>query len=368
MKKILILIILFIVTSSLSQTRTKAVSIINTTKVLNSKTNISLAGDGSKIVLPINLPKNTVDLFYAFSTQGNSGNSSKLNLLIQVAATIKAGALGKALVSQLKIPPGSGKINIYLMDSNYKTAFLSDSNREVLYYEGLSEKNATEGKKNIKQLLNGNYSLGIENPSIFNSLKVNIEVVAIVKEESMKNGWTSSVKQNLYNKFKRHFTKKFSNQLNKFELNNLTSCIMLDITSSYTPDEINAYADYELNNVFSRFLDKCIDKLNFKNLNLVNPSENINEKYLIGKWGFEKTPIKGIRYLTMYETGLLNVTYKNGNIGFGYWILNGNIIKFVINSGNTTNEYIIFELTNKIFKHKHIKSNTIIIANKIGKF
>ena len=53
---------------------------------------------------------------------------------------------------------------------------------------------------------------------------------------------------------------------------------------------------------------------------------------------------------------------------YGNWELTENILKFIFDFGKTIDEYIVIELTDKTFKYKSLKEQTIWEANKTGNY
>ncbi|PKG41766.1 hypothetical protein [Psychroflexus sp. MES1-P1E] len=360
MKKIFTLIFALIAFTSYSQTY-KAVKITETTKLLHSGVN-SLIGGVSRVALPINLPENTVEWYYSFSTTAGSSRSSTLNLAVQVAAYASTGPMGSTIAKGLKVPPGNGEVDVSLITSDSKSAFLSKNDDLVKRYSDLSEISTTQSVKTINNLLTGSYYLGLRNPSSYESVSVTIEVVAMVKVEATTNGWTATKKQEAYINFNQPFKNLFKGQLKQPEIDSFTGCFMSKITSNYTPYQLSAFAEYELNDILAKFGDKCSEELNINFDNVAVPQQNINKDNLIGKWKDQNSTF------TIYENGTILLIFDNGKSLFGNWELTENKLKFVFDFGKTIDEYIIIELTDKIFKYKGTKEPTLWSADKIGNY
>ncbi len=360
MRKIFTLSLILVSFTLFSQTY-KTVKLIKTTKVLNSGGN-SLIGGISRVTEHIELPKNTVEWYYSFSTIAGSSGSSTLNLAIQVAAYASTGPLGSTVAKELKVPPGNGKVDVLLITPDSKSAFLSKNDDLVKRFSDLSEISATQSVKKITNLLEGSYYLGLRNPSSYESVTVSIEVVAIVKEEATINDWTASKKQEAYNGLNQLFSNSLKGQLKQSEIDNFTGCLMSKITAKYTPDQLSAFAEYELKNMLGNLGDLCSKELNISFENIVVPQQDINKDHLIGKWKDQNSTF------TIYNNGTILLIFDNGKTLFGNWELTENRLKFIFDFGKTVDEYIIIGLTDKTFKYKGTKEQTIWDANKIGNY
>ena len=210
--------------------------------------------------------------------------------------------------------------------------------------------------------MEGSYYLGLRNPSSYESVTVSIEVVAIVKEEATINDWTASKKQEAYNGLNQLFSNSLKGQLKQSEIDNFTGCLMSKITAKYTPDQLSAFAEYELKNMLGNLGDLCSKELNISFENIVVPQQDINKDHLIGKWKDQNSTF------TIYNNGTILLIFDNGKTLFGNWELTENRLKFIFDFGKTVDEYIIIGLTDKTFKYKGTKEQTIWDANKIGNY
>lgn len=151
---------------------------------LNGGANASMGGT-SRIYLPITIPENTAEWYVSFTTAGTTTGTDNLNLLIQIGAIMGSFGSASSIMSEVKIPTGTGHINIYLLDKDNVNKFID---KDDYWGNGFSYKvecfreNATEGIICVKKILSGTYYLGIQNPSTMNGINVKIEAVAIVKD------------------------------------------------------------------------------------------------------------------------------------------------------------------------------------------
>ena len=188
MKKHYLLFILFISQFIISQNyelKREAHQLIeNRAYYLNGGLNASFGGN-SRTFIKIDLPPNTVEWYYTFSTtQGKSGTKN-LTLAIQLVSMLNdpTGLSSKAL-SSFDVPSGEASTDIYLLDNNNLKGF-----REKYDQNGGTFNFITEGTvQNLKQAIvkvddvkSGTWYLGLRNPSTTTGLNINIEVVAITE-------------------------------------------------------------------------------------------------------------------------------------------------------------------------------------------
>ena len=90
---------------------------------LNGGTRASVGGK-SRVVIPFDLPQNTVEWYYSFSTDAGISGTKNLNLAIQLSTLLvdQTGTTA-SLMNQVKVPSGSSSIDVYLLNSENQTAF-----------------------------------------------------------------------------------------------------------------------------------------------------------------------------------------------------------------------------------------------------
>lgn len=359
MKKIFTLSLILISFTVFSQTY-KAITLNETTKVLHSGA-LSMAGATSRVIIPVSLPNNTVEWYYSYTTSANNSSTQTLNFAMEIGAKIVGGPIGGA-AKAISIPEGSGEVDIWVFTEESRYAFEYKNDYNVKYFPNLSETSSTQGTKPISSPLTGNYLIGIKNPSPTAKVAITIQVVAVIKEEATINGWTASKKQEAYNVFNQLFSNLFKDQLKQSVIDDFTGCLMSKFTVNYTPDQLSAFAEYELKNMLGEFGDKCSEELNIDFNNIAIPQQNINKDYLIGKWKDQNSTF------TIYNNGTILLIFDNGKTLFGNWEIAENKLKFIFDFGKTIDEYIIIELTDKTFKYKGTKEQTVWEANKTGNY
>lgn len=183
---------------------------VNQTKVLVEKRDVYLngglrasAGGKSRVLVPVELPSNTVEWYYSFSTSKGESGTKNLKLAAQLA-TLVADPTGitASISSKINVPQGSSSADIYLLDSRNHIAFEQkyDNNGGTFKYwpEGTTL-NTKQAIVRIDDVKVGKYYLGLKNPSTLDGINISIEVVAIVENEVYVDEWTTQSKENLRN-------------------------------------------------------------------------------------------------------------------------------------------------------------------------
>lgn len=154
---------------------------------INSGSNATFRGGKSRVTLPINLPDNTVEWYYEFSA---SRDEAEINSTMESFSLIKdlssfllknnVLGIGIELLTQ---PPGSDICDIYLLDYENSRTFEEKIGHQYIL-EG-SRENLASGVVKVVCCNEGNYYLGLKNPSDFHGIHAAVQVVAIVKEEKL---------------------------------------------------------------------------------------------------------------------------------------------------------------------------------------
>lgn len=156
---------------------------------INSGSNASFKGGKSRIIVPINLPDNTVEWYYKYSGTRSSDEVSKVkqsfNLFGELSKLIDnispIGLTTNIAINQLSQPPGSDVCDIYLLDYNNINPFLEKTNFSYIL-QGTRE-NLNSGNVKIVNSKQNQLYLGIKNPDSFYGINVLLEVVAITASE-----------------------------------------------------------------------------------------------------------------------------------------------------------------------------------------
>jgi hypothetical protein len=266
MKKIFTLIILIQSLLSFSQVQTKTQKVIKILEpqsfYLNGGTK-SMVGGNSRTGFKIDLPPNTVEWYYAFTTEPNKNDEQNIQLENQLGFLLKTTGFGGNLINLIKIPVGQGLIDIYLTDRKGYDIFFEKDFFGMWKYtspghniEG-SRTNIKDGKVKIDDVLKGSQFLVIRNTSGTTGVNVKLEVVAIVEEVSTDLSiWDKKSKDLLFNSLKTDMKKSFP-QYNEDKIDELTGCVMTKFTTDLKPTDINTLAEYELKVKIKKYITEC---------------------------------------------------------------------------------------------------------------
>ncbi len=146
---------------------------------LNGGTRATLGGK-SRTVIKIDLPKNTKQCYYSFSTTPGEDGTKLLNLGLQLSASLYSGGLSALASKAIAVPPGSGAADIIVLPTNQVDIFLNKG--EYRYYRDISVENAKQAVQPIANKYGDSFYLGLRNPSAISGINIVIEVVAVVEE------------------------------------------------------------------------------------------------------------------------------------------------------------------------------------------
>ena len=190
-------IFLFIILLPLSLSAQKSYKIVQKVKSIHQPQNFFLNGgtraliDGqSRTLVPVELPPNTVEWFYTFSTTADANSvktqQTQLNLLAQLTKYFDPTGISATAVNTIFAPTGSESCDIYLFDKTNSDKFIDKKDKWGNPFTYKIEGSRTGLKSGVVQIRHydkGIYYLGIKNPSALSSLFVTIEVVAVVEEK-----------------------------------------------------------------------------------------------------------------------------------------------------------------------------------------
>lgn len=159
-------------------------------------------GGKSRTYIKIDLPPNTVEWYYSFTTTEGPDATQNLELAVQLSSyLVDPSGMTSTIASSIDVPEGVASADIYLLDYQNNDLFLRkvDLNNGTFYYsqEGTVE-NTKQAVVEIDDITTGTWYLGLKNPSTMNGINLNIEVVAITET---RNGIKTSKEQqkaNLY--------------------------------------------------------------------------------------------------------------------------------------------------------------------------
>ena len=170
----------------------RTISVVESaSQFINSGSNAAFKGGTSRIVVPVNLPPNTVEWFYRFSASRSKEeieNTRKGVSLFTELTKLLLDATGVGMVvtkavsigiEQLTMPPGSDYCDIYLLTYDNISNFEAKNDDLVKYILEGSRQNLMSGNVKVTCCNQGQFYLGVKNPSPVDGIHVSIEVIAI---------------------------------------------------------------------------------------------------------------------------------------------------------------------------------------------
>lgn len=147
----------------------------------------SMFGGVSRQVFTIDIPKNTVEWYYSYTTtEGTAPSSASIKLASQLTRLIDPTGLTAIATSAILCPTGSNSCDGFLIgDHQNAQAFINKDDNlggSFRYYAASSRANFRDGTIQVQGLNNGRYYLGFKNPSASTGVTVAFEVAAIVEE------------------------------------------------------------------------------------------------------------------------------------------------------------------------------------------
>lgn len=173
---------------------------------VNSITNI---GGKPRITVPIDLPPNTVQWYFSFTTHTNQQDdrvidlAGKLGGLLLVPGANELSTTTGELIANIIKPKGMGVIDIYLTNLAGKNQFFEQDilgvwsySKPNHYYDGTYE-NAKDGSALVDDILRGRVFLCLKNPHLTKGTLVTLDVSALVKEQVYVDEWTADSRSQL---------------------------------------------------------------------------------------------------------------------------------------------------------------------------
>ncbi|MCG2611812.1 hypothetical protein LZZ90_09880 [Flavobacterium sp. SM15] len=218
MKKQLLLFIALVISAiAMSQeviNKIEAVQIIKERQIyLNGGTRAAFGGK-SREYIKVDLPPNTVEWYYSFTTTPGQSGTKNLNLITQISAalalnanptgvSLMASGLTKEVLKTVEIPQGSNSADIFLCDRTNIDKFLAKEDQSLLggsfrYSMEGTVQNTKQAVVQINDVTKGTVFLGLRNPSGIDGINITIEVVALVKKEEIVDNSEKIKKAELY--------------------------------------------------------------------------------------------------------------------------------------------------------------------------
>jgi tetratricopeptide (TPR) repeat protein len=223
------------------------------------------SGGKSRTYYKIDLPANTIEWYYIYSTSASEGGNKTLELASQLSKLIDPTGLTSIAATSLFAPSGESVIDIYVMGPENKGYFMKKDSWGAWEYEnpgGYDEGktvNAKQGKARIDDVKNGTVYIGIKNPDTWNGVNVNIEVAAIVEiQETNLSEWSSKTKSELYNTFKENI---ITNGIDDDIASTISNCIVNKLIITYTPADFSELSENEINQIVEKTGNDCLQSL-----------------------------------------------------------------------------------------------------------
>ncbi len=271
-----ILLILFFVISSISLFHTQVPQLKKVVVPIQEKLTYSLDGGltasvngNSRAVYEIELPENTIEWFYVFSSHSDEKTLKKTSeissLASQLTRFLDPSGNTAIATSALITPSGSSQCNIYFLPTKDDAEnFLNKTDRSMSgddswsYITKNSFEAVSEGKIKITNVLRGKCYLGFQNPSFNSPIKVVFEASAITETVDVNmNDWAENSKNELFNLFYSFFQE---DSLDENTTIDLTNCVVEKITNQLTPLQLNmqkSESEKKINEIF----DECYSEL-----------------------------------------------------------------------------------------------------------
>lgn len=178
-----------------SQNLRKIISLDKESVALNGGIRSDFGGK-SRVVIPIDVPPNTIEWYYTFSTTRTTNSGIELRLVEQLTKLVDPSGMTALVASALFTPTGSSACDVYLMDASNANAFLAKLDQKGGSYQSIQSAerlNIRNGVVQIKDVKAGRWFLALRNPSASEGIVINIEVAAIVEEKDASAQQKSSL-------------------------------------------------------------------------------------------------------------------------------------------------------------------------------
>ncbi len=146
-------------------------------------------GGSSRVIVPVTLPKNTVEWYYTFSAIRSKEDIAKIKgsmkLLSNLTRIIDVSGGSAIALNLLAAPPGGDVCDVYLLDRQNTSLF--EQKAQFRMYQDGSRENLKQGTIKVANKTLPQYFIGIKNPSTSYGISVTVEAVAILLEETWEN-------------------------------------------------------------------------------------------------------------------------------------------------------------------------------------
>lgn len=253
--------------------------------------------------MKIDLPENTVEWYYVFTTKLNKNDArNKTGLISELVKVVsKVNVLTTIAVETLEEvlkPNGAGIAHVYLTDYNgYKEFTAKDpfgiplfSKPRNPYLEG-SRENQKDGIIKINDVTQGTVYFCFKNPSPTEGVFISLEIAAIVTKEEYVNEWTLGSKQFFTDKCLGNFVKKDEKE------EEVCNCLSEKIVDTYDPSTFNSFTENQKEEYYRSALESCYETTG--NIEVKDSNKRLEEL---------TEEIRGLRIAKDYEN--LRIRYE----------------------------------------------------------
>ena len=233
---------------------------------LNSATKLN---GMTRQVLSFSLPPNTVKWYYSFSAYRNKDETDrvqqKFNLFSKLSYLVDQTGASAALISMVSSPPGGDHCDVILLDEGYDEVFKYGTSLTggAYYYNKLASRFGLVSGVVEVNTVKPVAELGIKNPDMLYGIYVSIQVVAIVNEPQLLNGWNKDQKEWMYSSIKELIVKNAAGSgISEDQINQFAGCITRKMIKTYKPEDFEGLASYEVNEMAAAILKQCAEELN----------------------------------------------------------------------------------------------------------
>lgn len=160
-------------------------------------------GGKSRVLFNIDLPANTVEWYYSYSTARGENPSTTIELFAQLTRLFDPSGMTAISTNAIFTPSGAGVCDIYLMDRTNAGKFYEKVDQwggTYSYWLSGSRENGKNGTVQIKDNVKGTVYLGFKNPSMTEGVSIIFEVAAIVEETKIIEKTATEQKADMYGK------------------------------------------------------------------------------------------------------------------------------------------------------------------------
>ncbi len=327
----------------------------------------------SKLVIPINLPENTVSWYYAFSALDDKSESQKTDLIFNLGSIILKAYTGNwvgvipGILKTISPPPGTQTCDVYHFP-NYAEAEKFERTaifKEYSYVVPSTQKGLSSGYGEITQspYLKGTQYLGLANPTLAKGVLVSIEVVALVWEEVKINGWSRAQRENFFNYLKSSFLlSEAGNLMDNEQLNIFCQCFVSKMIDQYQPESFRSMTNYEIKQKLEGLGKSCIDEIKLQSAFQYQNQERVFPNDLYGKWKDENSLI------SIYRNGSIEIEWDSGTKREGLWRIEDGQLIFDLKNSKQPDRYYVIELSPKTLVYvltDEERSSQVWHANKV---